>query len=62
VLSPVLPFVMTARIAATTARRGRHMSRFLSCLPLILLLQIVWAFGEFVGYITADPGGRAERR
>ena len=62
ILAPLLPFVMTWRLAATTARRGRHMSQFLRCLPLILLLQTVWAFGEFVGYITADPGGRAESR
>jgi GT2 family glycosyltransferase len=61
-LAPALPFVMTWRIAVTTARRGRHMPRFFSCLPLILLLQMVWAAGEFVGYVTADPGARAERQ
>jgi hypothetical protein len=55
-LSPVLPVVMTWRLAKTAFQRGRFVSRFLRALPLILLLQTVWAAGELVGYATADPG------
>ena len=56
VLSPVLPVVMTARLAKTAFQRGRYKSQFLRALPLIVVLQTCWALGEFVGYATADPG------
>jgi hypothetical protein len=55
-LSPLLPFVMTLRLAKTAFQRGRYKSQFVRSLPLILVLQTWWAFGEFVGYATADPG------
>ena len=55
-LSPLLPFVITARLARTAFERGRYKATFLACLPRILVLQCVWAWGEFVGYVTADPG------
>jgi hypothetical protein len=55
-LSPLLPLVMTLRLAKTAFQRGKHKSRFVQALPLILLLQTIWGVGEFVGYVTADPG------
>jgi hypothetical protein len=55
VLTPLLPLVMTGRLAMTAFQRGRWIGRFLACLPLILLLQTWWAVGELVGYLTADP-------
>jgi hypothetical protein len=55
-LSPLLPPLMTARLARTALSRGRHVGRFAAALPLIVALQCVWALGEFVGYVTADPG------
>jgi GT2 family glycosyltransferase len=55
-LSPLLPLVMTLRLARTAFARGRHVGRFVAALPLIALLQAVWALGELVGYVTADPG------
>ena len=55
-LTPVLPVVMTWRVTRTALDRGRHRRRFVEVLPLILLLHAVWALGEFVGYVTADPG------
>jgi glycosyl transferase family 2 len=54
-LSPALPLVMTWRVFDTTRRRGRHTSRFFRALPLVLLLQLFWAAGEFVGYVTGRP-------
>jgi len=56
VLTPVLPVVMTWRVTRTALDRGRHRKRLVEVLPLILLLHAVWALGEFVGYLTADPG------
>jgi len=56
VLTPVLPVVMTWRVTRTALDRGRHRKRLVEVLPLILLLHAVWALGEFVGHVTADPG------
>jgi hypothetical protein len=60
--TPVLPLVMTWRLAVTAFRRGRWRGRFVACLPLILLLQGVWAVGELVGYVTSNPGGEPVTR
>lgn len=54
--SPVLPLVMTWRLAKTAFARGSHRAQFIRALPLIVILHTVWAFGEWVGYVTADPG------
>lgn len=55
-LSPLLPLVMTWRTAKTAFQRGRYTGKFVASLPLIVLLQSVWAAGELAGYLTADPG------
>lgn len=55
-ISPLLPVVMTWRLAKIALQRGRHKSQFVRVLPLIVLLQTIWGFGEFVGYVTSDPG------
>lgn len=54
--SPILPCLMTWRLVALTMRRGRRTGRLLSVLPHVVLLQTVWALGEAIGYLTADPG------
>jgi GT2 family glycosyltransferase len=54
--SPLLPLLMTWRLAKTALARGANKARFAACLPLIVVLQTFWALGEFVGYVTADPG------
>jgi len=54
-LSPLLPFVMTWRLARQSLERGANTRRFLLALPLILLLQCFWALGELVGYVTGQP-------
>jgi len=56
-LSPLLPFVMTWRVARQSLQRGAHTRRFLRTLPLILLLQGFWALGEFAGYATGRARG-----
>ena len=55
VLSPLLPFVMTFRLARQTFERGANTRRFVTALPLIFLLQCFWALGEFAGYVTGEP-------
>lgn len=54
-LSPLLPFVMTARTARITFSRGAQTARLLRVLPHVFLLQVVWAAGEFAGYVTGRP-------
>ncbi len=52
----VLPLLMTWRLLRGVLARRRGLGRFLACLPLVFLLQSFWAMGEFVGYLTRDPG------
>lgn len=56
VFSPLLPIVMSWRLWKVTAERGTRRARFGRALPLIVALHVIWAIGECVGYITADPG------
>jgi hypothetical protein len=51
-LSPLLPVVMTWRICRVTWQRQRHRRQLVRALPLIVLLQVIWASGEATGYIT----------
>lgn len=58
-LSFVLPWLLTWRVVKGV--RSRELprdvrARFGRALPWILLLHGVWGFGEFVGYVTGDPG------
>jgi hypothetical protein len=52
---------MTWRLAVTAFQRGRWRGRFVASLPLILLLQAIWAAGELVGYVTSNPGDAAAK-
>ncbi|MBI4718934.1 MAG: hypothetical protein HY763_14100 [Planctomycetes bacterium] len=52
-LSFVLPLVLTWRILSRGLKKGRHTGKLLAALPLIFLLETVWSWGEFVGYVTA---------
>jgi hypothetical protein len=49
-LSPVLPAILLARMTITAWQRGRHFAQFLTALPLIVLLVLVWSVGEGLGY------------
>jgi GT2 family glycosyltransferase len=57
VCSPLLPLVMTWRLWKVTTERREQRGRFIRSLPAILALQVFWAIGECMGYVTADPGG-----
>lgn len=52
----VLPFLLSTRLAAGVIQRRRHRARFLAALPLVFLLNGLWALGELVGYVTGNPG------
>jgi len=56
-LSFLLPAVLTLRIVRQAVSRGRHLNRLAAALPLILLLETIWAAGELVGYVTGSTGG-----
>lgn len=58
-LSFALPFLLTWRLVS--GMRARELSsgmrrRFAAALPWIFFLNCAWALGEFVGYVTGDPG------
>jgi hypothetical protein len=55
--SILLPALLTIRIAKNVSGKKRYQSEFVGCLPLVILLNTLWSFGEFVGYLTAraDP-------
>ena len=62
VASPLLPFVMTWRIARTSFARGQHAAEFTACAPAVFVLHAVWAVGECVGYVTGKPVGQRSAR
>jgi len=49
---PLLPFVLVGRVLATVLGKRRHIGPALAALPYITLFAFVWAWGEFVGYLT----------
>jgi hypothetical protein len=57
VLAPVLPVVMTARIAARVLNQGERVGTFVRALPLVGLAMGVLTLGETLGYIAGS--GRA---
>lgn len=54
-LTPLLPFVLTWRLVKGVVQRRRAIGRTLLALPLLFLLQAVWAIGECAGYLTGRP-------
>ena len=51
-LSPLLPAILLSRMARNAWGRG-HFGRFLTAIPIIVLLVTVWSIGEGAGYLTA---------
>ena len=56
-LSPFLPLLLTARIGGQVVRKRRYMGPFLRALPIVICLNAVWAWGEFVGNLTGGATG-----
>jgi predicted dehydrogenase len=55
VLSALLPAVLLLRVAMHVRRTRRYVGEWLRALPALVLISTVWAWGEFVGYVTARP-------
>lgn len=53
--SPILPFLLLARVLLATVRKGRHVAQCLRALPFIFLIAVVWSWGEFLGYLSGQP-------
>jgi hypothetical protein len=52
--SPVLPFLILARLFARAATRRRLTGRFLKAFPLMALMAAAWCLGETVAYLRGD--------
>ncbi len=52
-----VPVLLIFRILGLMRARGRWMGQFIRSLPAIILISLVWGYGEFIGYLTrkADP-------
>jgi hypothetical protein len=48
----LLPLLLTSRILRQGFHKKRHLRELLSALPMVFLLETIWALGEFVGYLT----------
>lgn len=56
--SPLVPFVLAARIARRVLRRPRYRWRFVAASPLVLWLAACWAAGEAAGAMEAPRANR----
>lgn len=52
---PALPLLLSSRALRIAWSRGNFWSGCLPVLPSLLLLVIVWSFGEMVGYLSGRP-------
>lgn len=51
----LLPPVTVGRIARNVFQKRRCTLEFFRTIPTLVLLNTVWAYGEFVGYVTGRP-------
>jgi len=58
-LSPLLPFVLLSRKIRAILQKKRLIPEFMKAFPYLILLTLFWSVGEFAGYWTAKPAGRA---
>ncbi|MGI8899064.1 MAG: glycosyltransferase [Pyrinomonadaceae bacterium] len=54
-MSPLMPLLMTWRIAQQVHQKKRYYKEFFMSLPLLAIFMISYAVGEFVGYLFG-PG------
>jgi hypothetical protein len=55
VLCILLPAVLLMRIASHVARTRKYAGAALRALPALVVISTVWAWGEFIGYLTSRP-------
>jgi hypothetical protein len=51
--APLVPVLLTLRIARTVKRRRRARTRFVLALPFIAIFNVAWAAGEASGHVAA---------
>jgi hypothetical protein len=61
-LCALLPALLVMRVASHIVRTRRYAAEWLRALPALLLISTVWAWGEFVGYVTARPDASLSAR
>jgi hypothetical protein len=54
-ICPLLPAVLTSRVVRIAWRRGNFWSGCFPALPTLILLFIMWSYGEMVGYLSGRP-------
>ncbi|MBI3698043.1 MAG: glycosyltransferase [Acidobacteria bacterium] len=57
---PLLPWLLTWRLARLVVERRNHRLDFLRALPWILFFQYVWSAGEFCGYLAGKGASDRE--
>lgn len=55
IVALVLPPLTVGRVAKNVFEKKRHIPKFFQALPLVILLNSVWALGECIGYLTGNP-------
>lgn len=55
--SPLLGGLLLWRQARLALQRGRHKGAFLRAFPLLLLIDLLWGVGEFIGYTSGRAAG-----
>lgn len=60
VASPLLPVLLLGRAVLTVLRKRRHGMACVRALPYLALFATVWAWGEFLGYLTRRPPASAQ--
>ena len=55
ILSILIPPLLLFRITMQVYRKNRWIGQFIRCLPTLVLLSVVWGWGEFLGYLTGKP-------
>ena len=48
----VLPGLLLVRQVGLAFGRGRHRGALVRCLPILVVMDLVWALGEAIGYST----------
>jgi len=55
VASPFLPALLLVRVVVGVLRKRRHVMACITAFPYLVLFAAVWAWGEFLGYLTGHP-------
>ncbi len=53
--SPLVPVLLLARILVQICQKRRRLAQAVRALPALVVLSMVWSYGEFVGSVTGRP-------